>query len=57
MKTQKPIYQDFKVWIQDTDGSEKLGATIWAKSKGHAIAQYCRAGEKLKILSVEAVSV
>jgi hypothetical protein len=57
MKTQKPIYQDFKVWIQDTDGSEKLGATIWAKSKGHAIAQYCQRGEKLKILSVEAVSV
>jgi 1,2-phenylacetyl-CoA epoxidase PaaB subunit len=57
MKTQKPIYQDFKVWIQDTDGSERLGGTIWAKGKGHAIAQYCRRGEKLKILSVEAVSV
>jgi hypothetical protein len=55
MKTQKRTYQDFKVWIEDTDGSERLGATIWAKSTGHAIAQYRSRGENLKITSVEVV--
>jgi len=44
--------QEYKVWIIDTDGSERLGGTFFAKSKGHALVLAKAWGLK-KINSVE----
>lgn len=46
--------QEYKVWIIDTDGSERLGGVFFAKSKGHAMVIAKASGIK-KINSVELV--
>lgn len=45
---------EFKVYITDTDGSERLGTTVFAKSKGHALSIARKRGLR-KITSVEIV--
>jgi hypothetical protein len=45
-------YQEFKVYIEDTDGSERLGTTVCAKSAGHARVLAKARGLK-KIRSIE----
>ena len=45
-------YQSYKVYIEDTDGSERLGCTVDAKSKDHAKVLARQQGLK-KILSAE----
>ncbi len=44
--------KEFKVYIEDADGSERLGTTVYAKSAGHARVLAKARGLK-KITSVE----
>jgi hypothetical protein len=46
----------YRVYIQDTDGSERLGATVTAKSDGHAKQLAQRSGVK-NITSVVATTI
>lgn len=39
----KPDHE-YKIYIQDADGSERLGATLFAKSEGHAKQRAQQAG-------------
>jgi hypothetical protein len=50
--SEERIEHKFRVYITDTDGSERLGATVFAKSEGHARQLATAQGVK-KICSVE----
>ena len=46
----KPEHE-YRIYVQDTDGSERLYATLFAKSEGHAKQRAQQAGIK-NIMSV-----
>lgn len=57
-KTDQPQRADYRVYIEDTDGSERLGCIIYAAESKKQARRMAPAmmGVKLKITSVEIVS-
>ena len=54
----KPQKADYRVYVEDTDGSERLGCVVYdapSQKQARITARQAMLGQQVKILSVEMV--
>lgn len=48
----QPQEREFKIFVEDTDSSERLAATLFARSKGHALRIFKSTNKKIHVTAV-----